>query len=235
MSNLKEVFPDINQSILIDVVHQCQGNEEKAKELLKEFQEQAQIDKQRTNNKKIEELSSTFPLDRAIIETVLSQNNWNPEQCLLPLFMIVEQQKETEQKKKDEESRRRREDDNRKKKRPRPEKKANDFLKQLFNTVSEDQIQHILEENEGDVDATTDQLVRLVTKKEEEERKVQQLRKIQQEREMIIEILVNRFSNLKKDQIISTVEKHLWNVKTASIELLKQSEKKKKGTNCSTL
>jgi len=64
-----------------------------------------------------------------------------------------------------------------------------------------------LEENEGDVDATTDQLVRLVTKKEEEERKVQQLRKIQQEREMIIEILVNRFSNLKKDQIISTVEK----------------------------
>jgi len=114
------------------------------------------------------------------------------------------------------------------KKKTEARKKANDFLKQLFNTVSEDQIQHILEENEGDVDATTDQLVRLVTKKEEEERKVQQLRKIQQEREMIIEILVNRFSNLKKDQIISTVEKHLWNVKTASIELLKQSEKKKK-------
>jgi len=52
-------------------------------------------------------------------------------------------------------------------------KKANEFLKHLFNTVSEDQIQQLLEENEGDVDATTDQLVKLVTKKEEEERKTQ--------------------------------------------------------------
>jgi len=115
-TSLKEAYPDINQSILIDVVHQCQGNEEKAKELLKEFQEQAQIDKQRTNNQKIQELSATFPIDRAIIERTLSENNWNPDQCILPLFMIVEQQKETERKKKEEESRRKREFDNQKKK-----------------------------------------------------------------------------------------------------------------------
>jgi len=111
----------------------------------------------------------------------------------------------------------------------------NFFLKHLFNTVSEDQIQQLLEENEGDVDATTDQLVKLVTKKEEEERKTQKTKRIQQEREMIIEILVDRFANLNKDEILSTVEKHHWNVKIASTELLKQSEKKKKRTNYSTL
>jgi len=86
-----------------------------------------------------------------------------------------------------------------------------------------------LEDNEGDVDLTTDQLVSLVTKKEEEQRKSsKQMKRIQQEREMIIEILVNRFDNLTKSEILSIVERHRWNVKTASTDLLKQSEQKKK-------
>jgi len=102
--------------IFNDVLHQCQGNESKAKQLLKEFENQAQIDQQRINNQKIEELSLTFPLERGIIERVLLENNWNPDQCILPLFMIVEQRKETIQKKQEEASRQRREVDNRKKK-----------------------------------------------------------------------------------------------------------------------
>jgi len=191
------------------------------------------------NRAKVRELKLSFPsLSEEVISEVLGQCKWNIDDALVPLFQKVEEQREAERRREMEEQREKLQAERAERKK-RAEAEAKTFLRQLFINVPEEKVQQILDENEGDVDATTDQLLHIL--REEEEKTKQQaeaqrqreeeekLRRQQEvEREVKVDTLRQRFSDyLSKEEIVAALTQHNWDIRQASNDLLKIVETRK--------
>lgn len=99
---------------------------------------------------------------------------------------------------------------------------ANAFLKELFRTIPEDKIQEILDANDGDVDATTEELVRqvdLFAAQSEKERH-------EKERNRNTEMLVIKFGFSPEDTR-TVLSKHNWNLQEAVKDLVKRDTERR--------
>jgi len=161
VQRLQEEFPDLSESVIDGALHACDQNASKTASVLRVIKEQENTEKQQ----RISELKDLFPEipENEIIEE-LNVARGNVDTAIVPLFNrseALKQQRELSerrQKKREEEKRRKREAKNKAKR-----------LMRIFNTIPKDTIQQILDENEGDIEETTNQLLILVSKQEEEE------------------------------------------------------------------
>jgi chromatin segregation and condensation protein Rec8/ScpA/Scc1 (kleisin family) len=152
---------ELTQSMWGDVLKQCGGDKDKAKDLLRGMEDQ---EKEKDRERKLRELEGNFPdTPKEIILKVLSDNNWDVEAAILPLFEYVEQQKQAEKEREREQQQKKREQERVERKRQAIEQ-AQTFLQNLFANIPGEKIQAILDQNEGDVDATTEQLLGMVGK-----------------------------------------------------------------------
>ncbi len=78
----------------------------------------------------------------------------------IPFRQKLKEQKDQDSRKKKEEEERKRGEENK--------RKAHSNLLEIFNTIPKEKVQELLDENEGDIEETTNQLLTLVAKQENE-------------------------------------------------------------------
>jgi hypothetical protein len=115
-------------------------------------------------------------------------------------------------------------------------------LMEIFTTIPKDTIQRILDENEGDIQDTTNQLLVLVSEQEEakkrellkkQQEREEQARKMRQEQEermnsLKVDALKEKFNDLPADVILDTLKSSKWDIKEACKRLMTISADKKK-------
>jgi len=152
------------------------------------------------------------------------------EAAILPLFTKGEELKQKSRKEKEGELAKKREAETR---------KQYEHLLEIFHTISKEGIQKLLDENEGDIEETTNQLLVLVQKQEEEKVekkeasvKEQEKRMLEEQefrlRELKIQALEEKFEDLSEKEVISALEAHQWDIKKAHFFLLQASIELKK-------
>jgi len=210
----------LTKSTFEDLLKQCKGNKEAADALAKQMQADVQAENVARQNKKILELKNNFAdLSDQEIRKVLDENQWDVDAAILPLFELTQKKKEKEEE--DALQKRRREI------KEREREKARTFLRDLFSEIDEKQIQKILDENEGDVDATTEQLLKLKADKEIDEEKEMKEKK-EREKEIKLEALIHQFSDYILDKDIKEqLENHNYNIEAVTPVLLKITEERK--------
>merc|ERR1711988_987147 len=224
---LERAFPDMAQSMIGDILKQVEGNADVAQNLLSDLHKQAEDQKQKEFDDKVNELEQNFgSLGRNKIIEVLTENNWDVDSCIAPLFNLLQQQQEEQLKKQLTENKTRREEQSLQHQ-EEARAQANKFLKELFSTCSEEKILEVLDENDGDVDATTEQLLSLLlileqqkqndkVKRQAEEAKAAE-RQLQLEQELKVDTLRARFGdNVTDHEVKSSLEEHGWDVLVAS-------------------
>ena len=227
------------QSMIGDILKQVEGNADVAQNLLSDLHKQAEDQKQKEFDDKVNELEQNFgSLGRNKIIEVLTENNWDVDSCIAPLFNLLQQQQEEQLKKQLTENKTRREEQSLQHQ-EEARAQANKFLKELFSTCSEEKILEVLDENDGDVDATTEQLLSLLliqeqqkqndkVKRQAEEAKAAE-RQLQLEQELKVDTLRARFGdNVTDHEVKSSLEEHGWDVLAASAQLLQVHEDRKK-------
>ena len=159
-TNMEQDIPtELTQSMWADVLKQVGGDKEKAKGLFKGMEEQ---ENEKAKERKVRELEANFPdTPKELIVKVLAENNWDVELAILPLFERVEQQRQAEKEHERQEQAKKREAE-RKARKQQASEQAQSFLQNLFANIPGEKIQALLDQNEGDVDATTEQLLALV-------------------------------------------------------------------------
>ncbi|KAL6079997.1 hypothetical protein QOT17_000380 [Balamuthia mandrillaris] len=229
---------DLSASLWGDVLRQCEGDKERALELASGMsQAAADEEKQRTQERMVAELQQTFPLlGKEVIVRSLVENDWDSERAILPLFAAVEEHREKERKLAREEALKKREAE-RLQLKEEASKKAKTFLRQLFSNIPEEEVQAYLDQNEGDVDATVDQLLALMNEREQRENEAKQKheekelikRQMALERQLKIDTLKERFEEyVEEEEVVATLEAADMDVPSASNELLRLTEKRKK-------
>lgn len=192
-------------SMHADVLRMCKGDKEKAKQMVSGLQGQMEEEKRRSQQRKIDELAPNFPsIDRHALVKILSDNDWDVEKAILPCFEFQEKEREAQRQKEREEQNKKREEE-RRARQAEARQQAKTFLVQLFSNVPEDKIQAMLEENEGDVDLTTDQLISM---KAEEEEKQEQLQKRRKEEEEQLKRQAELEKQLKIDTLVQRYDLH---------------------------
>jgi len=241
VQRLQEEFPDLSESVIDGALHACDQNASKTASVLRVIKEQENTEKQQ----RISELKDLFPEipENEIIEE-LNVARGNVDTAIVPLFNrseALKQQRELSerrQKKREEEKRRKREAKNKAKR-----------LMRIFNTIPKDTIQQILDENEGDIEETTNQLLILVSKQEEEEEAKKRTKAIsvlpstalvntsknspsddqeQQIKTLKIQSLCEKFDILSEQEVIQALSENSWDIKKTLIPLMMLSEERKK-------
>eukprot|EP01118_Nematostelium_gracile_P013362 TRINITY_DN502_c0_g1_i1.p1 TRINITY_DN502_c0_g1~~TRINITY_DN502_c0_g1_i1.p1 ORF type:complete len:669 (-),score=243.04 TRINITY_DN502_c0_g1_i1:82-2088(-) len=227
IQGLQRDFPDMSQSTIGDILREYKGDKAAAAAALGGIN---QTTKQE-NDKKIEELRSAFP-DASVQDCreVLQSVDWNVDAAIEPLFNLMKDPRHQKQsgKQVDRESKRKME-----------ALKEYEHLLEIFNTIPKEQIQRLLDENEGDVEETTVQLLGLVTQQEEEKNKAKQQtvraeeQRMQQEqemrlRELKIQALEEKFEDLTERDVISALEATGWDIQRAHTNLFLESTQKKR-------
>jgi len=232
---------DMSASMHADLLRMCKGDKKKAAEMVSGLKGQMEEEKHRTQQRKIDELTANFPtMDRITIAKILADNEWDVEKAILPCFEFQEKEREAQRQKEREEQNKKREEE-RVARQAEARKQATTFLTQLFSNVPEDKIQALLEENEGDVDLTTDQLLAGMRaeeeKKQQEKEEVAKRRKEEEEqakrqaeleRQLKVDTLVQRFGDYCSEaEVVNILTKHNWDVKVASNDVLLLVEERK--------
>jgi glycerol-3-phosphate cytidylyltransferase-like family protein len=224
---LQEEFPDMSQSIIGDILNTCKGDRAAAAAALGGIDKETKIE----NDKKIKELRELFPFaSEQDCKEVLASTNWDVEAAIVPLFNRGEELKQKARKEKEADLVRKRETE---------AKKQSDNLLEIFNTIPKDEIQRLLDENEGDIEETTNQLLVIVAKQDEEKAKKKEAsikaeeKRMQEEqemrlRELKIQALEEKFEDLAEKEVILALEAADWDIKKAHLELMKVSAEKKK-------
>jgi len=217
MEDLRQEFPDLTQSFVRDVLRSVEGDENQAKIILNRFTNNDDPDEEEIQ-KKLKELENFLPLGRDVLVLVLKENKWDVEKAIVPLFSLLEEKQKEERRKIFERERLERVAD--------AKKQANVFLKELFATVPENKIQTILDQNDGDVDATTDQLVEFLRKEDERQKKTKEDDRRNTERKQKRDALAIRFckSEAEVDKILNSVN---WDIPKAIQQLLKVEQDQK--------
>eukprot|EP00457_Paulinella_chromatophora_P002160 gb/GEZN01002164.1/.p1 GENE.gb/GEZN01002164.1/~~gb/GEZN01002164.1/.p1 ORF type:complete len:663 (+),score=116.47 gb/GEZN01002164.1/:66-2054(+) len=139
-----------------------------------------------------------------LIRATLAENEWEPEDCIVPLFSAIEKRKEEQRTK---ELQQQREQEKKKNK-----DQAMRFLGIMFQAFSPEEILRVLEENDGDVDATTEHFLAIVQKKDQDTKKrpvpAQDYRaeQLQRERKFQTDALCQRFHEFSREQIIEKLQ-----------------------------
>jgi len=228
---------DMTASMRADVLRMCKGDKEKARQMFSGLQGQMEEEQKRAQQRKIDELTANFPgIDRVALVKILTDNEWDVEKAILPCFEFQEGAREAQRQKEREEQNKKREEE-RRARQAEARQQAKTFLVQLFSNVPEDKIQAMLEENEGDVDLTTDQLISMKAEEEEKqeamlkrrkEEEEQLKRQAQLEKQLKIDTLVQRFGDYcSANEVVDILSKHNWDVKVASNDVLRLVEERK--------
>jgi len=224
MANLASEFPDMTQSVIGDVLSTYSNNIENATAALTLIRESQKEDEQR----KIDELKLMFmSLPEEVIRKALKESSWSVESAIVPLFSYTEEQKRNEQK----ELHKKKSEEEKKRKEKEVSEKVQ-YLVDMFYSLPKDVVQKILEENEGDIESTTVQLLDTV-KKEEEKKNREKEEKLKQEqekqmRELKINVLKEKFPELTEMEVLQVLNSTSWDIRSTSSELLKISMQKKK-------
>jgi len=216
MDQLFQEFPELTQSVVREVYTSVEGDPSQAQIILKQFSNNEPTDQEVLH--KLEELENFLVLGREIVLQVLKENRWDVEKAIIPLFALLEEKQKQERRKKYEEDKLKRAAETK--------KQANIFLKELFATVAEEQIQKILDENDGDVDATTDLLVDFLRKEDERQRKGKEEEKIRKEKQQKRDALAIRFTK-SEDEVDKILESLNWDIQAAIRQLLKMEQNQK--------
>lgn len=157
---MDDIPAELTQSMWGDVLKQFDGDKEKARALFRGMEEQ---ENEKAKERKLRELETNFPgTPKELIAKVLAENGWDVEAAILPLFEHIEKQRQAEKEREREELNRKREEERLARKKLANEQ-ARAFLQNLFANIPEKKIQAMLDANEGDVDATTEQILNLVS------------------------------------------------------------------------
>lgn len=225
IDSLQKEFPDLSQSMLGDVLSTCQNDKKQATKALRQINE----DIKREHDGKIREAQESFPnLPREIIEATLREAQWNIENALVPLLEKVEEYEKQRKIAQQEAVRRQQEIEKENK-----TKKKLEELHQVFKNIPMEVVQQTLDENDGDMEETANQLFEIVAKYEEkkEDKKAKELARRQEEerklRELQIQTLSDRFE-LSEQEVVPIMEKTQWNIKMAVNELSRVSLEKKR-------
>jgi len=216
MDQLIQEFPDLTHSVLREVYTSVEGDSNQAQIILKQFANNEPSDQEVMH--KLEELENFQVLGREIVLQILKENRWDVEKAIIPLFALLEERQKQERRKKYEDDKLKRADETK--------RQANVFLKELFATVPEEQIQKIMDENDGDVDATTDVLFDFLRKEDERQRKEKEEEKIRKEKQQKRDALAIRFSK-SEDQVDKILEALNWDIQAAIRQLLKMEQDQK--------
>jgi len=242
MQSLQEQFPDMTQSVLGDVLNNYSNNTERASAALKEISEE----QRREKTKKVHDLKITFPnLPEELIAKVLEDSKWNEEDALVPLFHLSEEKAREAKRLEQQEAQKQKSEEEKKKKVKEAKEKATYLLDMFHATIPKEKVQEILEENEGDIEETTTQLLQLVAKQEEEKEKKrledkklleqkrlqeEKLKKEQEKRlaDLKVEVLKEKFFDLSEEEILKALNQFNWHIEKASTQLVRISFENKK-------
>jgi len=231
---LKEEFPDITQSTINDIIS-ATNNVTEAKQMLRNFVEEPKRDQEN----QIKELQKQFyAVPKEVIIQILEKFKYNFEEVIVPLFNEQAEIQKREQvglkKKREQEEKLKREEET---------KKQCKELMTIFHNIPKETIQRILDENEGDIQDTTDQLLSIVSqqeelqkkedvKKREEEAKRKEKERAAKELERVknikVDALKEKFGDMPIDQIMISLESSKWDIKDACKKLMAISAEKKK-------
>lgn len=115
-------------------------------------------------------------------------------------------------------------------------KKKTAHLLTIFENIPRERVQQILDENEGDIEETTNQLLEIVAQQEmeEQQRKAaaddekrlleEQERRLQ---DLKIQALREKFDNLTEAEVIHSLAMNGWDIKKALVDVVKVSHEKK--------
>jgi DNA-binding protein Fis len=227
LKSLQEDFPDMSQSVLGDILGTYKGDKQAAAAALGGIDQETR----RQQESKIKELREAFPFaSEKDCKDVLASVNWDVEAAIAPMFNKGEEIKQRLRKEKESEL---------EKKREHEAKKQYDHLLEIFNTIPKEEIQKLLDENEGDIEETTTQLLTIVARQEDEKTTTKEAnvkaeeKRMQEEqerrlRELKIQALEEKFEELSEKEVISALEMARWDIKTAHLQLMKVSTEKKK-------
>ena len=155
----QDIPAELTQSMWADVLKQVGGDKEKAKGLFKGMEEQ---ENEKAKERKVRELEANFPdTPKELIVKVLAENNWDVELAILPLFERVEQQRQAEKEHERQEQAKKREAE-RKARKQQASEQAQACLQSLCANIPGEKTQALLDQNEGGVEATPEQLLALV-------------------------------------------------------------------------
>jgi len=216
VDDLLHSFPDLTQSMVRDVFSSVEGDHDRAQQILVRFATSEPNEDE--IKRKLRELENFQTLGTEVVLKVLKESRWDVEKAIIPLFGLLEEKEKEERRKKYEEERLRRAAD--------AKRQANTFLKDLFVAVPEEQIQKILDENDGDVDVTTDQLVDFLRKEDERQRKEKEEEKLRKEKQRKRDALAIRFSK-SEEQVDDILENLNWDIQAAIRQLLKLEQDQK--------
>jgi len=234
MANLQEEFPDLAQSTINAVLGAANDNVYEATQILRGMAEEGKRDTEKNNERKIAELQSQFTtLPRETIVKILQQNKYDVDSCIVPLFNILAEVQRADQvaskKQRELEDRKRRDEEN---------KSQIKQLMDIFQTIPKETIQNILDENEGDIQETTTQLLSLVSQQEDakkfehvsKQKERERLVKEQEERmkNIKMEALREKFPNLLPLEVTKALQLTKWDIKEACKNLVSLSAEKKK-------
>jgi len=238
MSNLEQLhseFPDMSKSTLNDVLVEYKNDRVAATRALKGISEELK----RENEQKVQELKEMFPtLSVQIIEAELEACNGNVDAAIAPLFTKVEELSKNEKKRQSTNQRKKKQEEVVKKRKEAANLEANNLV-DIFKTIPKEKVSELLDENEGDIEETTSQLLKIVAKQEEDAKKVAKAKadesdkkkKLEQEqrmKELKFQALKDKFEDLTDDQVTSTLTNNDWDIKKALAELYVLSFGKKK-------
>jgi len=138
---------------------------------------------------------------------------------------LSEQKARDERRRVEEQERRRREQIRREQARTN----AQNRLQEMFAHISEAKIREILDKNEGDADATADELLGLIVVDAEENPKAQQEEEAKRERQLLIDTLCQKLLSqfITEQEVIRALEEKNYNSEAALQLLLQLSEQKK--------
>jgi len=110
---LKGLFPpDITKSMMVDVLRQCKGDKEQAKEIAKGMAGAVDNENQKIQERKIKELKETFAeLGEEDITAVLTQNGWDVDTAIMPLLTLMEKKQSEDKKQKQQQKNQKERDD----------------------------------------------------------------------------------------------------------------------------
>jgi len=191
---MQSLFPDLSQSVIETV----QKSSKTAEDWLATLQQITSCEPSDSQKElMLLELKDYQQLGREKILGVLKECKWDVEKALIPLFDLMAAND-----------------------RAAHQTKANELLENLFTGISKDQIQQVLERNDGDVDATAEELMRLATSIHPEDRKSREQRDL-------VAALKLRFPTATEDQVVEALKLSHWFPQDAVQLLLRQKRDEK--------
>eukprot|EP00808_Paulinella_micropora_P026737 g62071.t1 len=153
---------------------------------------------------------------RDLIRKILGENDWEPEACIVPVFTALEKRKEEARAQEDEEQK--------KKEKQQNKDHAMRILNNMFQAVSPDEILRVLEENDGDVDATTEHFLKIVQKKDQETHGSDGQKDLlaERERKFLTDALCTRFHDFSREHIVQKLKECKWEQDKAIKDLLEE-------------